>query len=80
MASGTAVITSNCSSLKEAGGDAAILINPKESNEIFNAMKQLKDDDSFRTNSIKKGIEHANHFTNEKCAQQVMNVYKKMIL
>lgn len=80
MASGTAVITSNCSSLKEAGGDAAFLINPNEPNEIFNAMKKINEDDSIRRNCIEKGYLHANNFTNEKCAQQVMNVYKKLIL
>lgn len=80
MASGTAVITSNCSSLKEAGGDAAILIDPNNSNDIFNAMKKLNQEDVFRANCIEKGLLHANHFTNEKCAAQVMQVYHKMML
>jgi glycosyltransferase involved in cell wall biosynthesis len=80
MASGTAVITSNCSSLKEAGGEAAILINPNSASDIFNAMKKLNQDDLFRANCIEKGLLHANNFTNEKCAAQVMQVYQKMIL
>ncbi len=80
MASGTAVITSNCSSLKEAGGEAAILINPNSASDIFNAMKKLNQDDLFRANCIEKGLLHANNFTNEKCAAQVMHVYQKMML
>jgi len=80
MASGTAVITSNCSSLKEAGGDAAILIDPNNSTEIFNAMKILNQDDVFRSNCIEKGWAHTAHFTNEKCAAQVMQVYQKMMI
>ncbi|NIP51317.1 MAG: glycosyltransferase family 4 protein, partial [candidate division Zixibacteria bacterium] len=41
MALGTPVITSNCSSMPEVAGNAALLINPYDVEQIAAAMKRI---------------------------------------
>ena len=60
QASGCPVITSNTSSLPEAGGDAAIYINPENPEEIGEALISLISDQSRRNLLIEKGISNAN--------------------
>lgn len=79
LASGTPVITSNQSSLKEAGGNAAILVNPLQQDEIEEAMCLVLNDETYRNQLIKKGYQQAQLFTNEISCKQVMQVYKNLI-
>lgn len=69
------VITSNISSLPEAGGDAAYYVNPLNAEEIAEGMKKIFYDEQLRKNMIQKGLIHAEKFTPQKCADAVMNVY-----
>lgn len=48
MACGTPVVTSNVSSLPETVGDAALLVNPKNYDEIGNALNKLLSDSELR--------------------------------
>ena len=78
QASGTVVITSTCSSLVEAVGDAAIGVNPLQVDEIAKAMQGVMNNQSKRTEIIKNGKINAAKFNNENCANAVMEVYKSM--
>ena len=49
------VITSNCSSMPEVSGDAALLVNPLKIEEISNAMYRLDQDTNLRTLLSAKG-------------------------
>jgi glycosyltransferase involved in cell wall biosynthesis len=72
------VITSNVSCLPEAGGDAALLIDPFSVNEMAAAMKKVFNDLNFVTEMKAKGLIHAEKFSQEKTATAVMNVYKNL--
>jgi glycosyltransferase involved in cell wall biosynthesis len=72
------VITSNISSLPEAGGDAAYYVDPLDAGEIAEGMKKIFYDEKLRETMIQKGVLHAQNFTQEKCAAAVMNVYKSL--
>lgn len=72
------VITSNISCLPEAGGDAALLIDPFSVNEMAEAMKKVFNDLNFATEMKAKGLVHAEKFSQEKTATAVMNVYKNL--
>jgi glycosyltransferase involved in cell wall biosynthesis len=63
MACGTAVITSNLSSLPEVAGDAAVLVNPYSETEITQAMQHILTDDRARSQLQQAGIERANQFS-----------------
>jgi glycosyltransferase involved in cell wall biosynthesis len=72
------VITSNISSLPEAGGEGAYYINPLNFEEIAMAMKKIFYDEQLRETMKQNGWKHAQNFTAVKCATSVMNVYKNV--
>lgn len=72
------VITSNISCLPEAGGDGAYYVNPVISEEIAEGMKRIFEDKNLADSLREKGWQHAQHFTQQKCADAVMEVYKSL--
>jgi glycosyltransferase involved in cell wall biosynthesis len=72
------VITSNISCLPEAGGDAAYYVNPSNADEIAEGMKKIFADKSLAASMKEKGLLHAQHFTQQKCAAAVMEVYRRI--
>ena len=72
------VITSNVSCLPEAGGDGAFYVNPAISEEIATGMKKIFEDGTFADSLREKGWRHAQQFTQQKCADAVMNVYNSL--
>lgn len=78
MQCGTPVISSNTTSLPEVAGDAAILINPQEQDELCQAMLNLLSDETLRDNLTQKGIERAKQFSWAKCAAETVEIYKKI--
>ena len=73
------VITSNVSCLPEAGGDGAYYVDPNNSEEIAGGMKKIYSDAAFAEALKEKGWLHAQNFTQEKCAADVMKVYQEII-
>ena len=73
------VITSNSSSMPEAGGDAALYVDPLSVSDITSAINKLVNNKEFRDSMIKKGIEHSKLFTWENTAKQTLDVYKKLL-
>ena len=72
------VITSNVSCLPEAGGDGAYYVDPNSSEEIAEGMKTIFADGSFTEALKEKGWQHAQNFTQQKCAADVMRVYEEL--
>jgi glycosyltransferase involved in cell wall biosynthesis len=66
------VITSNISSLPEAGGDAALYVNPKDINDISLKIKQLISDINLRRSLIQKGKKQITKFNWEKTARETL--------
>jgi len=66
---GTAVITSNCSSMPEVAADAALLVDPYNCEDIANAMSKLSQDKELRNNLIQKGHIRKLDFSWDKTAQ-----------
>jgi glycosyltransferase involved in cell wall biosynthesis len=59
----TPVITSNTTSLPEIAGDAALLADPNNVNEIAEQMSLLHNNQNLRLSLIEKGIARKAHFT-----------------
>lgn len=57
------VITSNVTSMPEIAADAAIVVDPYQTQQITDAMLQLSSSDSLRQDLVVKGIERASQFT-----------------
>jgi glycosyltransferase involved in cell wall biosynthesis len=80
MACGTPVITSNVSSIPEVVGDAAVLVDPLDVEAIIAAIIKLKQDPSYRDCLVAKGLERAKFFSWLKAAEQIAQVYEKVLL
>lgn len=79
QASGCPVVTSNTSSLPEAGGDAALYINPDDPEEIGKAIERVIEDQNLRKTMIEKGKLNAQRFTPEKYVMQLYELYKTIL-
>ncbi|MBI4692176.1 MAG: glycosyltransferase family 4 protein [Candidatus Terrybacteria bacterium] len=75
MASGTPVITSNVTSLPEVAGDAAILVDPLNIEQIAHEMNKVLSDEKLRQNLIKRGLERAKKFIWKETAQKTKEIY-----
>jgi len=76
---GTPVVTSNISSMPEVAGDSAILVDPKDSNAIAEAVHELISDESWKNDIIEKGFENVKRFSWEKCAREVSGLLRSKV-
>jgi alpha-1,3-rhamnosyl/mannosyltransferase len=79
MACGAPVIVSNVSSLPQVVGDAAILVNPRDINEIADAIARVLSDPAQRQEMCAKSIARAARFTWERAARETLQVYERVI-
>jgi len=75
MQLGVPVICSNCSSLPEVVGDAAILVAPHDYEQVAKEMVRLQDDESLQQELMRKGYENIKRFDWSIIAKQ----YRKVI-
>jgi glycosyltransferase involved in cell wall biosynthesis len=74
MKHGCPVITSNVSSLPEAGGDAALYVDPENVDDIAEKIVQLVTDKDLRKELSEKGKKQAAKFSWEKTAKETLKV------
>ena len=74
MKNGCPVITSNTSSLPEAGGEAALYVDPENVQDIAEKIETLLKDEKLRDTMVKKGYEQIKQFSWEKTARQTLEV------
>ncbi|OGZ41604.1 MAG: hypothetical protein A3C80_00165 [Candidatus Ryanbacteria bacterium RIFCSPHIGHO2_02_FULL_45_43] len=79
MACGTPVVTSNVPSLKEISGDAAVFVNPMNTEDISIGILKLLSDNDLRKSLKEKGLKRAANFTWEKTAQETAKVYEEIL-
>ena len=79
QASGCPVITSFTSSLPEAGGDAALYINPEKPEDIGKALVSVLNDRDLRKSLIEKGIINAQRFAPANFARQLKQLYNSLL-
>lgn len=68
------VITSTTSSLPEVAGDAALLVDPRDSAAIAVAMERLVTEQDLRRELTKRGFANVSRFSWERCAETVLRV------
>ena len=73
------VITSNTTSMPEAAGDAAILVNPKSVDEISLAMKALTENEELRNLLIEKGTLQIRKFSWQQTADKLWSSCEKVL-
>lgn len=76
MACGTPVITANTTSLPEVAGNAAVLVDPQDTEGMTKAVMRLQQDPTFRQQLIRAGLDRVKTFTWDRTAHQIANVYE----
>jgi glycosyltransferase involved in cell wall biosynthesis len=79
MACGTPVAASNATSIPEVVGEAGLLFDPYNVDEMAWAMERLIQDSALREKLRQKGLERARQFTWEKTAQGVWDVLSQAL-
>lgn len=79
MACGTAVVTSNTSSLPEVIGEAGLLVDPFDTGAIAAALRRLLDDADLRERLRKAGLRRAADFSWREVARRTVHVYEAAI-
>lgn len=74
FACGTPVLTSRGTSTEEVGGDAAIYVNPGDSNAIAQGIARLLSDYELREACVEKGLKRVREFSWKKCAVETWRV------
>jgi len=77
--SSTPVITNKFGCFMEAGGDAAMYVNPNHSEEIGVAIDTILSDKEKASSMIEKGKKRSKHFKQDKIAEQLNNLYKSLL-
>jgi glycosyltransferase involved in cell wall biosynthesis len=76
MSFGAPVVTSNVSSLPEVAGDAALLVDPENEDDLFSAIWEILDKPGLAEGLRQKALNRAGLFSWERTAREVFNVFK----
>ncbi|GAB6061136.1 glycosyltransferase family 4 protein [Desulfonatronum parangueonense] len=76
MACGVPVLTSDRASLPEVAGNAALLVNPEDEEEILQGLRQLLTDEDFRRLAAERGPRQAAKFTWPGCIDKTVQCYR----
>lgn len=80
MACGTPVITSGTSALVETAGSAAEFVDPYKMEGISRSIVELVENEGRRTELTRRGLERAKQYSWERCARQVLEVYRTVAM
>ena len=78
MKYGCPVVTSNISSLPEAGGDAALYFNPENVDDMAGTINKVLSSESLRKEMIEKGLEQVKKFSWEKTAKLTLQALEEL--
>jgi glycosyltransferase involved in cell wall biosynthesis len=79
MAHGIPVITSNRSALPEAAGDAAILVDPTNVDQLAAELNRLASEESLRADLARRGRDRARQFPWETAVEKTWAVYQSLL-
>jgi glycosyltransferase involved in cell wall biosynthesis len=78
MACGTPILTSNVNGLKEIAGEAALLMDPNDTESIADGISQILSDCDLRESLSHKGLERSSLFSWDRCAQDTLVLLEKV--
>jgi len=80
QACGCPVITSTTSSPPEVAGDAALLVNPSDTEAITAAMQRIATDSGLRKTLIERGFVNVRRFSWAACARSVLSIIEQSVV
>lgn len=78
MQSGCPVITSNTASLPEVAGDAALLVDPKNGDELTQTIEKILTDRDLREKLIERGFTQAKKFSWKTSAAETIRLFERL--
>lgn len=79
MASGTPAVVANRASLPEIAGEAALLVNPDQPEEMASAIERVLTDSALRVDLVGRGLARAACFTWEQTARSTLDLYQRVL-
>jgi len=79
MAAGVPVIASNRSALPEVAGDAAVLVDPLDTEQLADVLRRLAMDEGARAGLVSRGLKHAADFTWVKAVELTWGAYQVIL-
>jgi glycosyltransferase involved in cell wall biosynthesis len=79
MACGVPVCSSNAAALPEVVGDAGLLFDPYNVDDMDEKIERILSDEGLRRDLIDKGLKRVNEFSWEKAAQETFRVYERAV-
>ncbi len=77
MTCGVPVAASNSASVPEVVGDAGVLFDPRNVDDIANKMYQILSNATLKEKLIRRGLKRARNFSWEKAARETIEVFNK---
>ena len=78
MATGTPIAASNIASIPEIVQEAAILFDPKDSQDIAEALARVLFDETLRKNLIERGNQRVKQFSWQNTARETLEIFNKL--
>lgn len=79
LACGVPVIAAAGSCLEEAGGPHSVYLSPDDAEGLAGYVRYLTCDDAFRKNTIRRGFDYVQYFTDEALARNTFAIYQKLL-
>jgi glycosyltransferase involved in cell wall biosynthesis len=79
MSCGAPVVCSNRTSLPEVVGDAALMVDPDNTQELVEAMQRVLSDEALQTDLRARSLQRAAQFNWQKTAHQTLAVYEEAL-
>lgn len=79
MSAGAAVLTSRSGALREVAGDAALLVDPLDTNAIAEGLTTLMDVQTLREQMVIAGYQRAARFSWSSAVEQTWSVYQELL-
>jgi len=80
MSCGCPVISSATSSMPEAGGKAAVYIDPRDDTSLVKALEAFENGDAETRELTGRGLTQAARFSWERCGRETLQVYERCLM
>lgn len=78
MACGTPIVTSRANGLEELAGDAALLVDPGDPEEIAEGIARVSGSPGLKDSLSRRGLARASFFSWEKCARRTLEILEEV--
>lgn len=79
MGAGIPVLVSNTSALPEVAGDAALAVDPQNTDQLASALLRLANEEGLRSHLIQRGRDRTAEFTWRRAVDRTLAVYKELL-